>query len=126
VKDFDKWNYIKKKTDLVSKEMIIDEGDVWWCRFGLNIGDEVLGKGDSFNRPTLIVKKFSKNVFWGVPLTLKKKNGSWYLYLKQIKRTAVLNQMRLLDKKRLEERVFSISEAQLKEVKKNISNLLLS
>ena len=57
MKDFDSWNRIKKKTHGSSRVKYPKEGSVWWCKLGLNIGDEEDGKGDYFERPVLILKK---------------------------------------------------------------------
>jgi len=125
-KNFDKWSDVKKNTDNSETNLIIDEGDIRWCRIGLNIGDETLGKGESFSRPVLIIKKFSTNVFFGVPITTKPKKGSWYFYISEINRTLILNQMRLFDKKRLEDRLFIISKTTLSEIKNKICILIKS
>jgi mRNA interferase MazF len=129
MKNFDSWNKIKKRTDLRKNKLTIDEGDIRWCRIGLNIGDETLGKGETFNRPILIIKKFSQNTFWGIPITKKNKKGSWYFYIKKINRTVILNQMKLLDRKRLEGRLFddsTISKMELDKIKDKIYFLLKS
>jgi mRNA interferase MazF len=99
VKYFDKWNKIKKLAEKTESPFIIDEGDIRWCKFGVNVGYEITGKGETFSRPVLIIKKFSRDVFWGVPITTKNKKGSWFFYIKQINRVAILNQMKLFDRK---------------------------
>jgi hypothetical protein len=43
VKDFDSWNEIKKKTES-EKPRFYKVREIWWCRFGLNIGTEQDGK----------------------------------------------------------------------------------
>ena len=125
-KDFDSWNKIKKKTEEKNTDIIIDEGDIRWCRIGLNVGDETLGKGKYFSRPVLIIKKFSSNVFWGAPIITKSKIGSWYFYISEINRTVILNQMKLFDRKRLEDRLFLISTKTLEEIKEKTCQLLKS
>ena len=47
-------------------------------RMGLNIGYEQDGKGEDFLRPVLILKKFNKRVFLGIPLTKIKKDSHFY------------------------------------------------
>jgi mRNA interferase MazF len=126
MEEFDEWNVVKKETNTKNTEILIDEGDIRWCKFGLNIGNETYGKGKTFSRPVLVIRKFSSDVFWGVPLTSKEKNGSWYFYIKQVERTAILNQLRLLDRKRLEERIFLISKIEVERIKDKIISLLKS
>lgn len=55
MKDFDNWNILKKKTEEKNRPSIL-LGDVFWCRFGINIGTEYDGKHDDFVRPVIIIK----------------------------------------------------------------------
>lgn len=57
----------------------IREGEVWWFADGQNVGVEINGKGERFARPILILTKFGKLSFTGIPLTSKRHNGSWYV-----------------------------------------------
>ena len=102
-KNFDFWNKIKKQTDNTKSETRISPGEIRWCKFGLNIGNEILGKGETFKRPVLILKKFSRDVFLGLPLTKKKSLGSWYYQInnEKVDGSIILNQSRTLDRKRL-------------------------
>jgi len=126
-KDFDGWNKIKKITDNNINFLKIREGEIRWCKLGLNIGNETLGKGDTFHRPILILKKFSGDVFLGLPITTKEHNGDWYYKLihENITQILILNQGRILDKKRLEEKLFEISEIELENIKKSYCDLIL-
>lgn len=47
---------------------------------GQNIGFEQNGKGDNFVRPVIILKKFNKNMFFGIPLSTQIKDGKFYYY----------------------------------------------
>lgn len=128
IKNFDSWNKVKKKTDASSSKISLKEGEIRWCRFGLNIGNEAFGKGTAFKRPVLIVKKFSKEVFLGIPLTTKKHEGSWYFTLKSHTQEScvILNQARTLDRKRLEEKIMQIPSHQLHLIRLAYTKLILS
>ncbi len=79
-KDFDSWNSIKKKIDKINKENVsIKIGQIYWCNLGLNIGREQNGKNKYFNRPVLVLKKFSHDLILIAPLTTKIHKGNWYL-----------------------------------------------
>ena len=69
---------------------------------GQNIGFEQYGKGELFLRPVLVLKKLSKHTFFGVPLTSKKKQGTYYFSFahKGKTSTAMFNQARVFDIKR--------------------------
>ena len=119
-KDFDQWNEIKKSTNQINSLIKIKEGEIRWCKFGLNIGKEVFGKGENFRRPALILKKFSGDVFLGLPLTTREHEGDWYYKIEHggISRFVILNQSRILDRKRLEEKLFEIPDVENENIKK--------
>ena len=127
MKDFENWNAIKIKTDNRISRIKVHEGEVYWCRFGINIGGEIIGKGKYFLRPVLVLKKYTGNVFLGVPLTSQSKKGDWYfsIEIKGSQTTFVLNQARPLDKKRLQEKMFQISEDKLKKIKEAYCRIIL-
>ena len=56
---FDDWNIIKKDVHSSdkNKSLFFNEKEVWWVTIGINIGLEIYGKGSSFTRPVLILKK---------------------------------------------------------------------
>ena len=57
--DYNDWNEIKKATNKSDSLIKIRVGEIRWCRFGINIGNEIIGKGNTFHRPVLILKKLS-------------------------------------------------------------------
>lgn len=126
-KDFDKWNNVKKITDRLEAKTKIRIGEIRWCKFGVNIGKEIIGKDNTFHRPVIILKKFSGDVFFGLPLTTKFHKGDWYYQIIHdgTTQTIILNQGRILDRKRLEEKLFEISEAELKNIKKSFCELVM-
>ena len=125
--DFDTWNRLKKITDTNEAKNKIRTGEIRWCRFGINIGKEILGKGATFRRPVLVLKKFSGDVFLGLPLTTKVHSGDWYcpILVDGTIQSLILNQARVLDRKRLEEKLFEISETELVKIKKRYCELIL-
>ena len=100
---------------------IFHEGEVWWCSVGLNIGEEVYGKGIHFARPVLIFKKLTKNSFLALPITGSEKKGSWYvpINLPDRRSSVMLNQARIIDKKRLRGRIASIEASEFLLIKKS-------
>ncbi|MFA7252423.1 MAG: type II toxin-antitoxin system PemK/MazF family toxin [Candidatus Paceibacterota bacterium] len=126
-KDFDKWNELKKRTDNLNVITRIREGEVRWCIFGINIGNEIIGKGEFFRRPALILKKYSGDVFLGLPLTTREHYGDWYYEIidRDLSRFVILNQGRILDRKRLAQKIFEISEIELENVKIAYCSLIM-
>jgi mRNA interferase MazF len=126
-KIFDTWNEVKKQTDEKPPSTGIKVGEIRWCRFGINIGKEIMGKGETFKRPVLILKKYSGDGFLGLPLTSQSHTGDWYygLIQKELYGYVILNQGRTLDRKRLEDKIIEVSEAELNDIKKAYCDLIL-
>ncbi len=80
MKDFDTWNEIKKKIDQ-NKRTPIRKGSVWVCSVGLNVGYEIDGKHEGFERPCLIIRSFGIGGGIIVPLTSKDKKGKYIVSL---------------------------------------------
>ena len=72
MKDYIKWHEIKKNIEDKNKEQKFRDGEIWWCSLGENVGFEEDGKHDNFERPILVLRKFNKNIFLGLPLTSQK------------------------------------------------------
>lgn len=88
---------------------------------GMNLGEEIFGKGEKFTRPVLVFKKFTSNSFMALPLTTKEKEGSWYVSFlhRGRKSSIVLNQARIMDKKRLTNRIGTMDDTDFQKVKES-------
>jgi mRNA interferase MazF len=106
-KDFDAWNVVKKSLNKRRKLPNFSERDIWFISVGTNIGSETDGKNHEFERPVLIIKKYSSNIFFGLPMTTTARAGNWYyaLQTKGYKSVVILNQGRVFSAKRLIRRV---------------------
>ena len=126
-KDFDVWNELKKKTESKARP-IIKVGQVFWCRFGINLGSEFDGKNQNFLRPVVIIKKYSNEVVFVLPLTTKIHKGDWYFDIKinDIKGQIILNQGKTIDVKRLEDQIETLPSNKVKEIIKSFILLLES
>ena len=103
-KDFDGWNAKKKMIDSDMTRIFCHSREIWWCSFGINVGFEQDGTGRYFDRPIIIVRVFSRNVFWGAALTSKGKSGEFYYpigLLEGKEASVILSQIRIIDTKRL-------------------------
>ena len=128
--NYDKWNKIKKE---ISQEDIIvgyKNRDIFYMKMGENIGFEQNGKGEDFVRPVVIIKGFNENMFFGVPLSTKIKDGKFYYSFKFKKENtiiinnALLSQMKLFSTKRLLNKIGIINQDDFKELKIKFKKLL--
>ena len=125
-KNFDNWNNAKKQIDETENKKTFHEREIWFIQIGENVGFEQNGKGGEFLRPVIIYKKFSKNVFLGIPLTKADKKGKFYstFVFKEQESTAILSQVRLFDSKRLKYKVGKMSVGDYNEVKRKLIELI--
>ncbi len=125
-KGFDKWNIQKKITDNFNNKKTFHEREIWFIKIGENIGFEQNGKGEEFLRPVIVYKKFSKNVFLGIPLTKSNKEGRFYgsFDFRGKRSNAILSQVRLFDSKRLKYMFGKMSVGDYKKVKEKLIELI--
>lgn len=130
MKQFDEWNNIKKNITVEKERPLVKKGEIFWCSVGVNVGVEYDGKGEDFLRPILILKKYSHEIVFAVPLTTKGKKGDWYYKLPHLiageESFAVLNQAKVYDTKRFKESLGELSETGLHLVLEHFFTLLRS
>lgn len=79
------------------------EREIWWAALGKNIGIEVDGKHENFERPVLILKVFSLDLCLILPCTTQEKNVPYlyYFYFNNKKMAVNFSQVRTISSKRL-------------------------
>lgn len=129
-KDFDGWNTLKKRIDARadSDRVYFSEREIWWAQIGCNIGYEQDGKGKLVQRPVLVFRKFNKQVLFVLPLSTKHKSGNKYYFNfpcpDGVTRSAILSQLRLIDIRRLNERMFILDEMIFAGIKKAVLDMI--
>ena len=118
-KDFDGWN-IKKK-DINSNEHnppMFKERDVWWTSVGINVGFEEDGKHEKFIRPVLVVKKFNRMLFLGIPMSTKLKDNQYYLpvTIKDKTVSVLMSQIRVFSALRMQDKLGELDKNDYKMV----------
>lgn len=128
MKDFSTWSVLKTSINQNIERPIFKEREIWWVSIGANIGDEEDGKGDKFLRPVLVIRKFNKNLFLGVPLTKQVKENLFYFKLEVKDKIvcAMISQLRLFDSKRLLNRLEKLPEKEFEKVKREIVGKVLN
>ncbi len=133
---FDTWNNEKKLIhSKVSETFYVNQREIWFVKMGKNIGYEENGK-EEFVRPVLVIKKVG-NLFFTVALTTKgKRNNRFYHFFQDVfftqnhkdasgKSSAILSQVRVLDKKRFQEKIGYVGEEEFAVIKQKITDVLL-
>jgi mRNA interferase MazF len=126
MKKFDRWNEVKKITDAKKEIANFKEREIYWANIGENIGFEQNGKGDDFMRPILVFRKFSLNMFLGIPLSTQSKKGSFFFEFKFLDKnsTALLVQTKMYDVKRLDRRLGMIDKNSFKDLEIKMKELI--
>jgi mRNA interferase MazF len=126
-KKYNDWNAVKINTNAIDKKVYFKERDIFWIKLGENIGFEQNGKGDKFQRPVIIVKKYTNDMFLGVPLSTTLKEGSFYFqfnFEEDKISTALLVQNKLFSSKRLMKKIGKINENDFKNLKQKLIKLI--
>ena len=125
-KDFNQWHNLKQNLHNSRKVVVFKERDIIWASIGINIGYEQDGKGEISSRPLLILKKYNRNLFFGIPLSTKIKEGSFFFefILNDKPSSALLVQGRTYDAKRLENKIGMISKKDFSVLKLKLKELL--
>ena len=112
MKDFNAWNELKIQLEEKSVPVNFHEREIWLAYCGLNLGYEQDGKHERFLRPVVIIKKFNRDTFWGLPLTHAAKEGPYFVCInfENSVSVVVLSQLKFMDQKRLFRRIGSISD----------------
>ncbi len=131
-KDFDGWLPIKKHTNDRDAIPTFKQREIWWCSTGINIGVEVDGKNHHFERPVLIIRKFNRRLFWGVPLSTQIKTFPHYVTIEfkatketePKERSFIISQMRAFDSLRLRRPLGKLTDQQFERLLEEIRNVL--
>ncbi|MEN9524120.1 MAG: hypothetical protein RL536_189 [Candidatus Parcubacteria bacterium] len=120
IKSFDQWNGVKKHLQNQETGVFCRAGEIRWVSIGVNIGSEMDGKGESFNRPCLIADVFSDKLALVFPMTTSTKKSAGYFPLKlndgQVVSVCV-HQARTISPKRILKRIQVISKTKLNDFK---------
>lgn len=63
------WTKQKINTEAQARAPFFKEREIWWAVLGENIGQEINGKNSQFERPIFILKKYSANKCFVLPVT---------------------------------------------------------
>jgi mRNA interferase MazF len=127
MKEFDKWNEVKKRTEQKEETAIFKEREIYWANIGENIGYEQNGKGEDFMRPLLVFRKYSNKLFCGIPLSTTIRDGSFFFnfkFSKDKESSALLVQAKTFDGKRLDRKIGMIDKDDFKRLEQKMKELM--
>lgn len=126
-KDFDRWNEKKKVIHDTHDNKLYHERELWWCSFGVNIGFEQDGTGDEFQRPVLILRGLSRQTCLALPLTTSPQVHRLRIPVGIVDgkpASALLSQSRVIDTKRLVNKIGFLDKEIFQKIRKAAKDLL--
>jgi mRNA interferase MazF len=135
MKKYTLWHTLKLRIENTCREKKFRDREIWWCSLGENIGFEQDGKNENFERPVLVLRKFNKEIFFGLPLTSKEKHDKFHAgfviktkdecgHIQEKASFAMLSQMRLFSSKRMIRRIVRINENTFNDIKEKFIQLI--
>lgn len=128
VKKFDEWNQRKKILNdrIIPDDFFVLEREIWWVSWGVNIGIEIDGKHDPFERPALVLKLCGYDGCLVLPISTKSKVGKGFypLVYRNEKMTISLLQIRFMSINRLLRLVRRMEEKEFLKIKKKFLRLV--
>jgi mRNA interferase MazF len=128
IKEFDKWIERKKEYNLkIITSSFFKERDIWWTSIGVNVGYEEDGKHKKFIRPVLVLKKFNKELFLGIPMSTKLKNNKYYIKVDVQQKTVsvLISQIRVFSSRRIEGKLAELDQKDFARIKDEVIKMLV-
>ncbi|MFA6601297.1 MAG: type II toxin-antitoxin system PemK/MazF family toxin [Candidatus Paceibacterota bacterium] len=113
VDKFIDWVQLKLKLCYSEIRFYPKEREIWWCSLGQNIGVEVNGKNNKFERPVLIINAFNKESVFIVALSSQIKLSKYAFIFtdsKGVKSSVNLSQLRTVSTKRILRKISEMTQ----------------
>lgn len=125
-KDFDEWNKVKKKAN-AEQARLYTVREIGRCRLRVNIGTEQDGRGELFLRPVLISRGFGPDACLVTPLTTSQRKHPLRISIGMVddkKARVNLSQIRVVDTRRLVEKIGFLNKKKFADARKAARGLL--
>lgn len=126
-KDYEKWNILKQNLNAIKGQTLrVKEGEIWWCAIGVNIGNEIDGKNELYERPVIVIKKFPNNSFLVVPLSKTEREHQFAIpfTIQSNLSKAIISQVRVVSPKRLIRRMHKLSSRKLLAITNHLKRMI--
>ena len=121
MKRFLEWIGIKEKIHNENNFPSFEERQIWWAYLGENVGHEEDGKGENFMRPFIVIRKFNKELLFGIPCSSITKDNQYYfevvVWSGNFKTAALLSQGRTISSRRLVKIIDKVGESVFNDLK---------
>lgn len=102
---------MKQKLHRTKGDTFVHPREVWWCSLGVNIGSEIDGKNEGYERPVLVLRVYSRETLVILPITGKRKDNRFHCEVELGSRPVwvALTQVRVISNRRLLRKFDTIS-----------------
>lgn len=107
------WNSNKKELEGTPIKKYVHPREIWWCSLGVNLGAEIDGKNENFERPVIVMRVYNKETMVILPITTRQKDDQFHHKIQTTDKTVwvKLTQMRVISSKRLLRKIDILNEA---------------
>ena len=127
LKWFSEWAGLKPRLHFTESVAFPKKREIWWAHIGQNIGVEINGKSNKFERPVLIVRVFNKDFVLVVPISSREKEGRYYYSFMnpaREKNVVVLSQIKSISSKRLVRIVGEMGASDFSEIVARLKDMI--
>lgn len=131
IKIFTDWTKLKIRIHIskrdAEREVYFKERQIWWASLGQNIGVEVNGKNEKFERPVLVVKVFNTQSCLVAPISSKVNTGKYlfeFINNSGEKNVVNLSQLRTVSSKRFVRKVGEMANSDFENIIKMLKEFL--
>ncbi|MEK7117354.1 MAG: type II toxin-antitoxin system PemK/MazF family toxin [Patescibacteria group bacterium] len=120
LKIFVSWTKLKVKIHLSERKVYPKVREIWWVSIGQNIGVEINGKNENFERPVLVIKVFNNLSVLVAPISSAVKEDKYCIqFINENGEKNVINmsQIRSMSTKRFIRKVGNLKIEDFEKVK---------
>ena len=127
LKIFVAWTKIKVMVHLSERKIYPKIKEIWWASLGQNIGVEINGKNENFERPVAVIKVFNRFGVLAAPISSTVKDDKYCVrFINNEGEEKIINisQIRSISTKRLLRKMGDLSVEDFEKVKKVFKQLV--
>ena len=125
--DFVDWTRVKIKIHASVYKRFPHKREIWWISLGKNVGVEMNGKHENFERPALVIRQYNNDASLILPVTSQQKEGNWFydfVGASGESNSVNLSQLRTVSHKRFLRRVGKMDSSAFLEIKEKLKNFV--
>jgi mRNA interferase MazF len=124
---FVSWTKLKIRIHIQDIAKFPKEREIWWASLGQNVGVEINGKNEKFERPVLVVKTYNLDSMLVLPISSKIKEDDYcFKFLNNNGEENIINisQLKSVSVKRFIRKIYKMDNEKFAEIKEKLKSLL--